>query len=224
MLFLYCRYVVVPLESGLGIMKKAGILQVRILIWVLKKAYSESVGESYGTAVFVKEDGRLVTNAHVVTYKRLGIVNTFDEYSIRFAYEENYRLVELIKYDVEKDLAVLKLSDSAVKFDTLEIGDSEELEFGEKVYAIGNGSNYGLSITQGIVSTPKINIEYDGVRREVIQSDLTISAGNSGGALVDRRGKLIGITTFRTKDNQGEVIYGLVYSIPVAIVLEYVGA
>ena len=215
---------VVPLESGLGIMKKAGILQVRILIWVLKKAYSESVGESYGTAVFVKEDGRLVTNAHVVTYKRLGIVNTFDEYSIRFAYEENYRLVELIKYDVEKDLAVLKLSDSAVKFDTLEIGDSEELEFGEKVYAIGNGSNYGLSITQGIVSTPKINIEYDGVRREVIQSDLTISAGNSGGALVDRRGKLIGITTFRTKDNQGEVIYGLVYSIPVAIVLEYVGA
>ncbi len=188
------------------------------------KAYSEDVGESFGTAIFVKEDGRLVTNAHVVTYKRIGIVNTFDEYSIRFAYEENYREVELVKYDVEKDLAVLKLKGSGVEFETIDVGDSEDLDFGEKVYAIGNGSNYGLSITQGIVSIPKINIEYDGVKREVIQCDLTISAGNSGGALLDKKGKLIGITTFRTKDNQGEVIYGLVYSIPIRIVLEYVGA
>ncbi len=89
------------------------------------------------------------------------------------------------------------------------------------MFAIGNGSNYGLAITHGIISTPRINIEYEKTIREVIQSDITISAGNSGGALLDGKGNLIGITSFRTKDNQGNVVYGLVYYIPINTVINY---
>ncbi len=183
------------------------------------KGYTEDVGESYGTAVFLKEDGTLVSNAHVVTYKQMGEVHTFNEYSIRFADEEKYHSVSLIKYDSEKDIAVLKMQDNSIAFKPIEVGNSDEISFGDKVYAIGNGSNYGLGITQGIISIPKINIAYEGITREVIQADITISAGNSGGALLDKRGKLIGITTFRTKDTVGNVVYGLVYSIPINIIL-----
>ena len=65
-------------------------------------------------------------------------------------------------------------------------------------------------------------VELDGLTRNVIQCDLTIAAGNSGGALLNDNGELIGITTFRTKDMSGNVIYGIVYCIPVNTVLGYI--
>ncbi len=188
------------------------------------KASSEGLGSSYGTAEFIDNKGTLVTNAHIVTYTRSGEVNTFKNYSIRFAAEEEYRRAELLKYDTEKDIAVLRLSDGTVRFRAIKIGNSDKLSFGDKVYAVGNGSNYGLSLTQGSVSIPKINVEYENRTREVIQCDLTISAGNSGGALLDERGRMIGITTFRTKDNAGNIIYGLAYCVPVNIVMDFVNS
>ena len=186
------------------------------------KASSEGLGTGYGTAEFIDNEGTLVTNAHIVTYTQLGKVNTFKNYSIRFASEEEYRKAELLKYDTEKDIAVLKLSDDTARFQAIKLGNSDKLSFGDKVYAVGNGSNYGLSLTQGIISIPKINVEYENKKREVIQCDLTISSGNSGGALLDEKGRMIGITTFRTKDNSGNIIYGLAYCIPINIVMDFV--
>ena len=185
------------------------------------KAVSEDVGESYGTAVCINSNGYLVTNAHVVTYKQMGESIRFDEYFIRLANEDAYHVVELVKYDLETDIAVLK-SGTSVDLKPIKIGNSDKLSFGDNVYAIGNGSNYGLALTHGIISIPKINVEYEEIMREVIQSDITISAGNSGGALLDDKGKFIGMTSFRTKDNQGNVVYGLVYSVPVNIIVDYI--
>ncbi len=189
------------------------------------KAVTEGVGESFGTAEIIAEDGTLVTNAHVVTYTRLNAVNTFEEYFIRFSNEEEYRAVTLDRYDSEKDIAILKMSDTAgLDLKPVKTGNSESLKAGEEVYAVGNASNYGIGIFKGIVSIPLINVVLDGVTRSVIQSDLTIAAGNSGGALLNARGELVGITTFRTKDNSGNVIYGIVYSIPINIVLDFINA
>ena len=187
------------------------------------RASSEDVGESFGTAEIISSDGTMVTNAHVVTYTWLGAVNTFEEYSFRFSYEDEYRAAELIKYDSDKDIAVLKISDiTGLALTPIKTADSEAVLAGDKVYAVGNAANYGIGIFEGIVSIPLLNIEADGVTREVIQCDLTIAAGNSGGALLNERGELIGLTTFRTRDNSGDVIYGIVYSIPINTVLEYV--
>ncbi len=186
------------------------------------KASSDTKGESYGTAVFVSDEGELVTNAHIITYKDKGEEKCFEELSIRFADEDKYHSVKLIKYDVEKDLALLELEDKTVKFEKMKLGRSKDLYFGQDVYAIGNSMNYGISITKGIISIPVVNIEYDGNVREVIQSDLTIASGNSGGALIDQTGKLVGITAFRTKDNKGNVVYGYAFSIPIEKVIEYI--
>ncbi len=208
--------VLIPLPSA------KEVFETSIQSVVELKAQSEEVGESYGTAVIVKDDGMLVTNAHVVTYRKAGEVSAFEKFSVRFASETEYREVTLVKYDLATDIAVLKAEVSFGK--PIKLGNSDKLSFGDKVYAVGNGSNYGLALTQGSVSMPSVNIDYEGNLRKVIQCDLTISAGNSGGALLDERGKLIGITTFRTRDNSGDVVYGIVYCLPVNAVMAYVTA
>ena len=187
------------------------------------KAYTKDVGESFGSAVLMKGDGTLVTNSHVVTYSKLGEPKVFDEISIRFANSDKYMSVALVKYDVLKDLAVLKIKDKSEKeLKAMKTGDIKKVKSGDEVFAIGNLSNYGIGITKGHVSVPKINIVVDGNKKEVIQCDITIVSGSSGGALVNRNGKLIGITTFRTKDNLGNVIHGIGYAIPINRVLEYI--
>ena len=185
------------------------------------KAYTKDVGESFGSAVLMKSDGTLVTNAHVVTYSKLGETKIFDEISIRFANSDDYLSVSLVKYDTTKDLAVLKMKDKT-KVTPIKQGDIKKVKSGDEVFAIGNLSNYGIGITKGHVSVPKINIIVDGNTKEVIQCDITIVSGSSGGALVNRNGKLLGITTFRTKDNLGNVIHGIGYVIPINRVLEYI--
>lgn len=186
------------------------------------KAETEEVGESFGTGEFIKNDGTIVTNAHVVTYKQAGDTTTFENYFIRFIDSDDYLPVTLVKFDVNLDLAILKYTTSEHQFSAVKIGDSKKVETGDKVFAIGNAMNYGLAISSGIISIPLLNLTYDGVTRKVIQCDLTIAEGNSGGALFDRNGKIIGITTFRTKDNAGQVVYGFAYCVPISIVVEYV--
>ena len=82
--------------------------------------------------------------------------------------------------------------------------------------------NYGISISQGIVSMPKVIIDYNEKDKEMIQADINISEGNSGGALLNQNGKLIGITTFRTKDQNGNIIYGNAFAIPINDVVLYI--
>lgn len=185
------------------------------------KAESDNIGASYGSAVIVDCNGIIVTNAHVITYKQLGNSCLFDNISVRFSDEEEYRKVDVVRYDVTLDIAILSIEcDKIIK--PIKIGDESNLYYGDVVYAVGNMSNYGLSITKGIVSVPLINITYNENKREVIQCDLTISDGNSGGALIDEKGALIGLTTFRLKDNYNNVIYGVSYSIPASTIMEYI--
>lgn len=187
------------------------------------KAETANVGQSFGTGEIISKDGKIVTNAHVVTYSNANATTQFDTYTIRFSFEEQYRPVELEKYDSNLDLAVLKLKDtSGLNLKPIKIGNSSNLQAGDTIYAVGNASNYGIGIFQGTVSNPLINVVANGVTRAAIQCDLTIAAGNSGGALLNTKGELVGITTFRVKDTSGNVVYGIVYSVPINIVLDFV--
>lgn len=212
--FLATRKEIPPSASGLFYSNIESIVEV--------KAESENIGESFGTAEFISNDGLLVTNAHVVTYTKLQQTYAFDKCYIRFANEEDYIEVSIIKYDTNLDIAVLKLDETLHKFKPIKISNSSNVKTGQKVYAIGNSANYGLSMAEGIVGLPLINIEYSGNTKSVIQANINITDGNSGGALLNENGELIGITTFRTKDLSGNVIYGISYSIPISTVLEYI--
>lgn len=200
----------------------SGIFNICKLSVVELKAETENVGVSYGTGEIISKDGTIVTNAHVVTYTKLNETNAFNNISIRFIDEEEYRAVELIKYDTEKDIAVLKLSNIDRELTPIKLGDDSKLQAGDTVYALGNMSNYGLSLTTGIVAIPHVNVSYNDTTRNVIQCDLTISDGNSGGALINSKGELVGLTTFRLKDHSNNIIYGISYCVPINVVMEYI--
>ena len=212
--FIICFLATKPLSaSGVFNIVKDSIVEI--------KAETEDVGTSYGSGAIVANDGTIVTNAHVVTYKELGQSYPFETISIRLIDEQDYREVDVIKYDLDLDIAVLKLTcDRNLK--SIKIGNDSKLDYGDKVYAVGNMSNYGISLTTGNIAIPHINVTYNGYTRNVIQCNLTISDGNSGGALIDENGKLVGITTFRLKDQTNNIIYGISYCIPINTVMEYI--
>lgn len=185
------------------------------------KSTTEDVGESFGTGVIYDMQGYLLTNAHVISYKNLGENQLFDTFEIRFPLLEEYQSATFIKVDYELDLAILKINDESMKHNPIEFSGSD-YDFGDIVYAIGNTSNYGIGMSQGIISVPEVNVKYDDISRLVIQADINIASGNSGGALLNEKGELIGITTFRTKDLLGNVNYGFTYSIPLKVVKEFI--
>lgn len=178
------------------------------------KSETKGFGESFGSAVFIKKEGYLITAAHVVTYQKDSSAQTYQSYQIRFVDQKHYTEVVLIKYDIEKDLAYLKLKDpQKIKFTPLKIRE-EELKHGEIAFSVGNGLNQGISITKGIVSQPLVNIKHNSLSRTMIQLNITINEGNSGGAVLDKNGVLIGIVSFRIRDKRGNVIYGVGYAVP----------
>ena len=185
------------------------------------KASSESVGESFGTGIIYSNDGYVITNAHVISYKSHSEENVFDNIQIRFTKDEDYKDVTFIKKDSNLDLAILKINDINIKYKPITIS-KDKYSYGDLVYAIGNTSNYGIGISQGIISVPEVKVTYDDISRLVIQSDIDISSGNSGGALLDEKGNLIGITTFRSRDSKGNVNYGFVFSIPIRVINEFI--
>ncbi|MFI3308040.1 MAG: serine protease [Mycoplasmatota bacterium] len=185
------------------------------------KAITEEYGTSYGTGVLIDENATILTNAHVVSYQRMNINFDFEELSIRFAYEDEYRLCEIIKIDYEIDLAVMKIvEDENLEFDFFTMNENKILA-GATVYAIGNSNNFGIGITMGICASSSLTITYNNISRKVIQSDVYIASGNSGGALVDSSGNLIGITTFKINDSNGDQIQGLCYSIAIEEILKF---
>lgn len=201
--------------------KAGGIFNISKDSVVEIMAEAEDVGISYGSGVIVNKDGTIITNAHVITYKKLGQSYPFETISIRLIDEQDFREVNIVKYDLDLDIAVLKLTCNR-NLKAIKIGDDNKLDYGDKVYAIGNMSNYGISLTIGYIAIPHVNITYNEITRNVIQCNLTISDGNSGGALIDENGKLVGITTFRLKDQSNNIIYGISYCIPINTVMEYI--
>ncbi|MBR7135826.1 MAG: trypsin-like peptidase domain-containing protein [Clostridia bacterium] len=77
-------------------------------------------------------------------------------------------------------------------------------------------------LTEGVVSNSNVEVELEKVKRQVIQCDITIAEGNSGGALLNENGEIVGLTTFRLKDASNNVIYGIAYCIPANTILEYI--
>ncbi len=173
--------------------------------------------ESFGTAVVISDQGELITNFHVVSYIQNSEKHIHETILIRLSTQETYTEVEVTKFDKYNDLAVIKViaSEKHNEFKSIDLGNSDKLSIGDTCYAIGNAGNLNISMSQGIIGSPSIKLVIDGEEKTYIQSDISITSGSSGGALVDEWGRLIGITTLRLKDNTGAVIYGYGYSITV---------
>lgn len=169
-------------------------------------AQPERARQSVGSGVIVGKDGLVVTNHHVIE----GMSEIKVALSDRREFEAEVKL-----RDPKTDLAVLKIKTGG-DFPVLEMGDSEKLEVGDLVLAIGNPFGVGQTVTQGIVSA--LARTHVGVSdyQFFIQTDAAINPGNSGGALVDANGRLIGINTAIFSQSGGS--HGIGFAIPVTMV------
>ena len=169
-----------------------------------------------GSGVIISADGYIVTNNHVVQGMRGREV---DEILVRLNDGTEY-VATLIGSDSKTDVAILKIEANA-PLPTVTLADSDLLRVGDIVFAIGNPRDLGLTATQGIVSALERNrggqILGAGSYENFIQTDAAINLGNSGGALVDAWGRLVGINTAIVSNSGGSI--GLGFAIPVNMVL-----
>jgi Do/DeqQ family serine protease len=154
-----------------------------------------------GSAVIVSSDGYLLTNNHVV--------EGADDIEVQLADGRDAR-AKLIGTDPESDLAVLKID--LDKLPVVAFGNSDQLQVGDVVLAIGNPFNVGQTVTSGIVSALGRNRLGINTFENFIQTDAAINPGNSGGALVDVQGNLVGINTAIYSRSGGNL--GIGFAIP----------
>lgn len=171
-------------------------------------------GASTGSGIIVGESDTellIVTNYHVVA----------DTNNLKVAFIDGTEAVAQVKgSDADMDLAVLAINLQDLSNDTKKaiaiapLGDSDELELGEYVIAIGNALGYGQSVTDGLVSAlnRKMTLE-DGSEGVFIQTNAAINPGNSGGALLNTKGEVIGINSNKIG---GNVVEGMGYAIPIS--------
>lgn len=161
-----------------------------------------------GTGVVIDERGYILTNYHVVK----GLLKL----EVIAADGERYRDVELIRNDVETDLAILKIKPRK-PLHKMRMGRSDRVELAEDVFAIGNPYGYHCSITRGIVSSLDRPLEVNEQLsyERVIQTDAAINPGNSGGPLVNIDGEMIGLNAAVREDAEN-----IAFAIPIDVVCE----
>jgi Do/DeqQ family serine protease len=166
----------------------------------------QRVENSLGSGVILDAKGLIVTNHHVIKDAEEVLVVLPDrrEFDAR-----------IILTDPRADLAVLKIDPAGETLPVLEMGDSDSLEVGDLVLAVGNPFGVGQTVTSGIVSGLARTIGVNDFR-SFIQTDAAINPGNSGGALVDLDGGLVGINTAIFSRSGGSV--GIGFAIPVSLV------
>ncbi len=141
-----------------------------------------------GTGFIISEEGFMITNAHILSGgQQIESLN----------YEQERMETSFVGYDLDSDLALLKVNGN---FKPLKLANSNEVQIGERVIAIGNPLGLQFSVSQGIVSA--IHREGPNAIGKYIQTDTALNPGNSGGPLINTDGEVIGINNFKIGDSE----------------------
>lgn len=150
----------------------------------------ETVEQGSGSGIIFQDNGYIVTNQHVIdgASEISVILNTGEEFA-----------AELIGQDTKTDLAVLKIDPKNTKLTAATLGDSTTVQVGETAVAIGNpmGQEFSGSVTAGIISAVNRTMTIENRTYNLLQTDAAINSGNSGGALINQYGEVIGINSVK---------------------------
>jgi len=194
---------------------------------VLIFGFEDNGAGSSGTGSILTADGLVLTNNHVIANGEGGglysnIVVYFKPNPISGDNKKDLTkpyLVDVVARDADLDLALLRVKNVPADIRPIEVGDSEEVDIGEDVAAIGHPGGGGLwTLTTGTVSSKRRE-----QARDIFQTDTAINPGNSGGPLLDEYARLVGVNTFvRRVNEQGLPLEGLNYSLRSSLALRWV--
>ena len=171
-------------ESQISLIKSSQEDFSGVIESVVKGVVGVATDKSVGTGFILSDEGYIVTNYHVVSEgNRINILT----------YEREVFEAEVIGADREKDVALLKIISG--NYEELKLANSENVQVGNKVIAIGNPLGLSFTVTEGIVSA--VNRAGPSGEREYIQTDVSLNPGNSGGPLINIKGEVIGINNFK---------------------------
>lgn len=173
----------------------------------LTTRYRQRIQRALGSGVLVDEQGHIITNNHVI--------DQADAIMVQLA-DNRVAQAKLVGRDVDTDLAILQIK--LAKLPVMPLGRSEELQVGDQVLAIGNPLGLSQTVTHGIVSATGRGQLGVATFENFIQTDAAINEGNSGGALINARGELVGINTAVIAKNAGNAgVEGIGFAIPVSL-------
>lgn len=167
--------------------------------------YFQQEVEGIGSGFIINEEGYILTNYHVIEKASEVSVILSDNREVK---------AKVVNYDQAKDVAMLKIVDDIKVPGVVELGDSDALQPGEEVVAIGTpmSTEFSQTTTSGIISAINRNVQTStGVQSNLIQTDASINPGNSGGPLVNTLGQVIGINTLKVSEGAE----GLGFAIPI---------
>lgn len=177
---------------------------------------STSTATASGSGIIISENGYILTNNHVVDTSSSN--SSYSYYELSEATSVKVKLygdgttydATIVGQDSKTDLAVLKIE--ATGLTAAEFADSDQVKIGEFAMAIGNPLGLGSSITCGVISAVNRQVSSEGTTYTCIQTDAAINSGNSGGALVNGEGKVIGVNTLKLS---GTGVEGIGFAIPI---------
>lgn len=182
------------------------VVNVSSVIMELDFFFNPVPKQGSGSGIIIDSRGYILTNSHVITEAQSVQVTLSDKSSYQ---------AKLVGADPDSDLAVIKIKGSPNKLRAIRLGDSDKLQVGQKVLAIGNPFGLGETLTTGIVSSVGRSLRAPSgiLIEDMIQTDASINPGNSGGPLLNSQGELIGVNTAIFSPSGGSV--GIGFAIPV---------
>ena len=168
--------------------------------------YKDGSKVAMGTGFVAGADGYILTNAHLVVVKTSDTTEYYDEIKARNANSLMEYVLSVARYDYEKDLALLRIT-TENDLKPLSI-DGDRPRYGERITIIGNALGYGLSVKEGLVSIPEIDVVNEGTTLKCVMVSLSIDHGDSGAPIINDNGEIIGISSFvlKTKDGGSNAI------------------
>lgn len=177
--------------------------------------FGRSTATATGSGIIISENGNILTNNHVVDSSTSNTSNYYQvseakSIKVKLYNDETEYEAKIVGMDSQTDLAVIKIDKTGLI--PAEIGDSSTVKVGEFAMAVGNPQGLATSVTCGIISAVNREVVADGRKYTAIQTDAAINSGNSGGALVNSKGQVIGVNTLKLA---GTGIEGIGFAIPI---------
>lgn len=205
-------------DTAVGVAQKVlpSIVGINVTYSVNSIFYNnQATATAQGSGVIISEDGYILTNNHVInsassssSFYELGKANKI---TVKLYNDDTEYEAEIVGTDEQTDLAVIKIDKKDLT--AAELGDSDSVQVGEFCMAIGNPLGLGSTVTDGIVSAVNREVtDEDGNSYTAIQTNAAINSGNSGGALVNSKGQVIGINTLKVA---GDGVEGVGFAIPI---------